>query len=230
MWAGEFRPSGKLGSQIKRLLVSGLLALSFTRTASAHRLDEYLQATLIGVTQAGVDVEINLTPGIAVLPAVIAAIDRNRDGQISPGEEQAYAADVIRDVELQLDGKPVSLRLVGSRFPSMQAMSEGLGTIQLNLRADGTGHELRFENHHMPGVSVYLVNCLATRDDGLVVGTMERDAAQKSIRFPYSFGDTRGTVPGTGWLTRRVAFWLAMIALSLIARLALRRSKWKPHD
>ena len=37
--------------------VSALLALSLVGGAAAHQLDEYLQATLIGVTRDGVDVE-----------------------------------------------------------------------------------------------------------------------------------------------------------------------------
>lgn len=44
-----------------------VLALSLVRGAAAHRLDEYLQATLIGVTRDGIDVEIRLTPGVAML-------------------------------------------------------------------------------------------------------------------------------------------------------------------
>src|SRR5580704_1843934 len=40
---------------MKRIGVSALLALSLTVSATAHRLDEYLQATLIGVTRNGID-------------------------------------------------------------------------------------------------------------------------------------------------------------------------------
>lgn len=210
---------------MKRVVASIVLAVSFAGGVAAHRLDEYLQATLIGVTRDGVDVEINLTPGVAVLPAVLSAIDRNHDGRISPDEEQAYAAEVLRDVELQVDGKSVPLRLTGRQFPSLQAMSEGLGTIRLNMRADRAGHELRFENRHMSGVSVYLVNCLASRDDGLLAGKPERDEAQRSIRFSYSFAGMSGTAPGFGWPTPRATFWLAMIVISALARLALHRSK-----
>ena len=38
--------------------VTALLALSHAGAASAHRLDEYLQATLIGLAPEGIDVEI----------------------------------------------------------------------------------------------------------------------------------------------------------------------------
>jgi hypothetical protein len=214
--------------QMRRSTLSILLAMSLARTAAAHRLDEYLQATLIGVTRDGVDLEINLTPGVAVLPAVMAAIDRNGDGQISPEEEQSYAGEVLRDVELQVDGKAVPLRLTGSRFPSLDSMRDGMGTIRLNLRADRTGHELRFENRHMPQISVYLVNCLASPESGLQVGRPERDQAQKSIRFAYSFADPPGKRADPGWLAQG-AFWLAVIGMLAAARLAWQRFKLQPR-
>ncbi|HEX3982849.1 MAG TPA: hypothetical protein VHX12_04075 [Acidisoma sp.] len=64
-------------------MVNVVLAMILAGEAGAHRLDEYLQATLIGVTRDGVDIEINLTPGVAVLPVVMAKIDRNRDADFS---------------------------------------------------------------------------------------------------------------------------------------------------
>ena len=201
---------------MKLVAVSLLLAISLAGGADGHRLDEYLQATLIGVTRDGVDLEINLTPGIAVLPAVMAEIDRNRDGRISPEEEQAYSTEVIRDLELRVDGKVVPLRLIGSRFPSVEDMREGLGTIRLNLHTDSSGHELRFENRHMQKVSVYLVNCLASGDSGLLAGSPIRAEDQRSIRFTYSFANS-SSWPAQG------TFWIAGIGMVTIARLALRR-------
>src|SRR5260370_40256524 len=46
---------------IRRMGLSALLALNLAEGASAHRLDEYLQANLIGGTRGGIDVEIQLT-------------------------------------------------------------------------------------------------------------------------------------------------------------------------
>ena len=68
---------------MRRMGVSALLALSLAGGAAAHRLDEYLQATLIGVTRDGVEVEIQLTPGVAMLPVLMAVIDQDGDGRIS---------------------------------------------------------------------------------------------------------------------------------------------------
>jgi hypothetical protein len=205
---------------MKRMGVSALLALSLMEGAAAHRLDEYLQATLIGVTRDAIDVEIQLTPGVAMLPVLMAVIDQDRDGRISSGEERAYVGRVEREVELRVDGVPAPLSLIESKFPTIEAMREGLGTIRMKLRTARSGHDLRFENRHLPQVSAYLVNCLAAPSDGLVVRRQERDEAQRSIEFEYSFGV--GAVPGPR------AAWIALghsgrprIGMLLVARMAV---------
>src|SRR5690348_18068006 len=97
---------------MRRIGTTALLALSLIRVAAGHRLDEYLQATLIGVTRDGTDLEIQLTPGVAMLPVLMSAIDQDRDGRISSGEERAYVDRVVREVELRVDGVPAPLSLI----------------------------------------------------------------------------------------------------------------------
>ena len=197
-----------------------LLALTLIGGAAAHRLDEYLQATLIGVTRDGTDVEIQLTPGVAMLPVLMAVIDQDRDGRISSGEERAYVGRVAREVELRVDGVPAPLSLIESTFPAIEAMREGLGTIRVKLHTARSGHELRFENRHLPQVSAYLVNCLTAPSDGLVVRRQERDESQRSIKFEYSFG--AGAVPGprAAWIALG-PFWPTAIGMLLVARMAV---------
>jgi hypothetical protein len=203
---------------MRRLAVSALFAMSLAGDAAAHRLDEYLQATLIGVTRDGIDVEIQLTPGVAALPVVMAVIDRDRDGRISAEEERAYSARVAREVELWVDGAPAALSLMESTFPALEAMREGLGTIRMKLRTKRSGHALRFENRHLPQISAYLVNCLAAPADSLVVGRQERDEAQRSIGFEYSFG--AGAAPLAAWIALG-PFWPAALGMLLVARMAV---------
>ena len=199
---------------MRRSGAGALLALSLAGGAGAHRLDEYLQATLIGVTRDGIDVEIRLTPGVAMLPVLLAAIDQDRDGRISPAEERAYVGRVAREVELRVDGAPAPLSAIESSFPTLEAMREGLGSIGIKLRAGRRGRELRFENRHLPQVSVYLVNCLAAPAEGLVVKRQERDEAQRSIELEYSF---RAGAP----LGSLAAFWPAALGMLLAGRLAV---------
>lgn len=205
---------------MRRTGANVLLALILVGGAAAHRLDEYLQATLIGVRRDAIDVEIQLTPGVRILPALMAVIDRDNDGRISPEEERVYTARVVREVELRVDGVAAPLWLIESKFPSIEAMREGLGTIRIKLRAGRSGHELRFENRHLPQLSVYLVNCLAAPSDGLVVRQQLRDEAQRSIEFGYSFG--AGEVPGprAPWI-RLTPFWPIAIGMLLVTRMAV---------
>jgi hypothetical protein len=204
---------------MRRMEVSALLALSLVGGASGHRLDEYLQATLIGATRHGIDVEIRLTPGVAMLPVLMAVIDQDHDGRISSEEEQVYVGRVAREVELRVDGVTAPLSLIESSFPALEAMREGLGTIEIRLRTERSGHRLRFENRHLPLVSAYLANCLTAPSDGLVVGRQERDELQRSIEFEYSFGaGAAGT--RAAWIPTR-SLWPAAIGMLLVARLAV---------
>jgi len=202
---------------MKRMGVSTLLALSLTASATAHRLDEYLQATLIGVNRDSVDVEIQLTPGVSMLPLLMALIDQDHDGRISSDEARAYVKQVARDVELRVDDSPAPLSLIESSFPDVQAMREGLGTIRLKLRTARTGHMVHFENRHLPQFSVYLVNCLAAPSDGLSVDHQQRDQAQSSMSFAYSFD--ANPLPGSYWK----AAALGMLLMGRIGVLVYRR-------
>jgi len=161
-----------------------------------------------------------LTPGVAMLPVLMAVIDQDRDGRISPEEERAYAGRVIREVELRVDGVAAPLSLIESQFPTVEAMREGLGTIRIKLRTARSGHELRFENRHLPQVSVYLVNCLAAPSDGLVVSRQQRDEAQRSIAFEYSFDVSAGPGPRAAGIALG-PFWPAAIGMLLAARMAV---------
>ena len=190
-----------------------LCVLLLTPAAQAHRLDEYLQATLIGITRTGIELELQLTPGVAVLPLVLSVIDRDHNGRISPEEERAYASLVAREVELKVDGAPAVLALMESTFPDLAAMQSGLGSIRIRLRTERTGRQVRFENRHLPKISAYLVNCLADPASKLAIGPQQRDEAQRSILFEYSFGSE---VPSRQWL-----FWPAEVGILLLARTAM---------
>jgi hypothetical protein len=150
----------------------------------------------------------------------MAVIDQDRDGRISLEEERAYLGRVAREVELRVDGVPAPLSLIESQFPTVEAMREGLGTIRMKLRTARSGHDLHFENRHLPQVSVYLVNCLAAPSDGLVVGRQTRDEAQRSIEFEYSFGEGAAPGPRAAWIPLG-PFWPAAIGMLLVIRQAV---------
>src|SRR4051812_18170698 len=106
-------------------------------TASAHVLDEYLQAAQLTLMPDGVRVELRLTPGVDVANRVFALIDANRDGHISLLEEQEYARRVLDDLTLALDEQRLSLALTATQFPARSEMKEGVGVIRLDFAAPG---------------------------------------------------------------------------------------------
>src|SRR5690348_11127936 len=92
--------------------VCAIVLLASSMVAYAHRLDEYLQSTLISIEKDRVLGHMYLTPGVAVFPSVLAMIDTDRDGVISESEQRAYANLVLQQVSLKVDGELTAVRFV----------------------------------------------------------------------------------------------------------------------
>jgi hypothetical protein len=176
-----------------------------TLPASAHRLDEYLQATRIAVEPERVNVEIDLTPGADVAANVIALIDANHDGEISKAEQEAYARLVLASATLEVDDASRRLMLTSSVFPSILEMKEGVGVIRVKASAATPGagrHRLFFRNGHRPDISVYLANALVPASDIVTIAQQDRDTLQHELRFDYSISPRTSSV----WLM--LSWWL----------------------
>jgi hypothetical protein len=92
------------------------VVLFLGKTASAHRIDEYLRATLLSVEANRVQASMRLIPGMLVSSSVIAAIDSNGDEVFSEGEERAYAQRVLGDLSITIDGQNIRPQLIAWRF------------------------------------------------------------------------------------------------------------------
>jgi hypothetical protein len=186
--------------------------------AFAHRLDEYLQATMLEVGKDHVGAEITLTPGVSVLPFLTGVMDANRDGVISAVEQRLYAARIQGDLSLKIDGRPVQLLLQSAIFPAMEEMKEGRGEIRLGFTADlpkgGGNRRLSFENHHQSKIAAYQVNALVPRDPGIRIVSQNRDPSQS--HFELNFAQA---APFTGLASSYGL--IGSIGLFLIARLAI---------
>ena len=195
----------------------------------AHRLDEYLQATLLALQADRVTLEVNLTPGVAVFDTVRALIDIDNDGQISAIERRAYANRVLGDVALEVDRQSQHLVIVDSQFPPLEEMRAGVGTIRLILRAEYPAsipgrHQLHFENRHQAGMGAYLVNALVPAD-GLRIERQSRDDRQTGIRIDYSLPSdaAKPAIFGNSDSPR----WPLVAGLSLAALLGI---LWQRHS
>jgi hypothetical protein len=173
----------------RALAVAGAILLSVATPAFAHRVDEYLQATIISVDKDRARAEVHLTPGIEVFSAVLALIDTDKDGALSESEQRKYAERVGRDLSLAIDDRRLRLTLDSTTFPSVAAMREGRGVIELVFAADvprGVGdRRLVFENRHLSQMSAYLVNGLVPRDAAIRFGTQTRNYEQSLYQLSY---------------------------------------------
>ena len=158
--------------------------------ATAHRLDEYLQATRIGVSTNRIEISIDLTPGIAIADRLWAKIDRNGDGQLSEEETVAYTGRVLKDVRVRLDEETLTLSLSHASFPDFHAVQGGLGVIRIKTTAPvetlkAGKHVLDITNGHLPAMSVYLVNALIPECKTIEITKQTRDRLQKHHRMEF---------------------------------------------
>jgi hypothetical protein len=206
--------------------VATVVLLLVPGTTLAHRLDEYLQGTLISVEKDRMHAEITLTPGIAVLPIVLAEIDTNGDGVVSENEEGAYAARLLRDLSLTIDGHPLTPELVSVQFRRMDLINEGLGQIRIEFQAalprGGRSRRLVFENRHQNRIGAYLVNCLVPRDPDIQVAAQRRNYSQSLYELDYFQAGVRSDT-FSWWPGDRA--WLGTVALLLLARFGLQWRK-----
>ena len=206
-------------SRLPRAVLAGLVWLTLPAATLAHRLDEYLQATRIGIARDRIDLEIDLTPGVAVAAPIIDAIDRDRDGVASESETNAYAAQVVDGLSLNVDGRRLAIVLTGASIPRFSELREGLGAIRLTattrLPAGAPGrHELRFRNGHRPEASVYLANALVPRDAAVVISAQHRDGQQRELRIDYEIASH----PSAGLWPPLTAGAAATLAAGLVWR------------
>ena len=198
---------------MKRILIALVLFGLVPTAAVAHRLDEYLQATILSIEPGSVHATMRLVPGVAVAPGVIASIDSDHDGVLSPDEQHRYAERVLADQQLKEDGRNLPLHLASVIFPTVDQMKMGTGEIELAFAADLPAvrgeHQLVFENHHQKGISVYLVNSLVPQDKNLHLEGQSRNQNQSFYQITLAEASSV-TAQGFTWSGFAGAFHLGL--------------------
>ena len=193
-------------------------ALALPAPAAAHRLDEYLQASRVLLERDHLRIEIDLTPGASAAPDVIAAIDRDQDGLISPAEARTYGLAVLADVTVTVDARAVALSLQRIEVPSLDEIREGMGTVRLEAIGPAGAiapgrHAVDFQNQHRADTSVYLVNALLSPDTATVV-SQQRDSRRSRARIEYEVARTAAPIG-----------WVSVAGVTLIGLAAFRRRR-----
>lgn len=205
-----------------RLCFTAALLLAIAAPAFGHRLDEYLQNTIVSVEQRRLRGQMVLTPGVAVLPVVVAQIDTDGSAGISEAEQRAYAARVLRDLSLAVDGEQISPKVISLRFPPMNDIQEGRGEIVLDFEAElprgGRNRKLTLENRHQSRISAYQVNCLVPGDTHIRIAGQRRNYTQSHYELDFEDTGAHTQSAPLAPLTGRL-LWCSPIALLLLARL-----------
>ena len=192
--------------------------------ALAHRLDEYLQATILSIEVDRVQGEMTLTPGMAVLPIVLAEIKREPNGSVSHASQRAYATRVVRDLSLAIDGRSLSPQIVTTQFPGIQDLQEGLGEIKIAFTADlpsgKRNRKLVFQNSHQSRIAAYQVNCLTPQNGRIRITAQNRNYSQSRYELDYTETGIDPASPLGGW-TATLSEPVAVFASVLLGWMAL---------
>jgi hypothetical protein len=187
-----------------KLIAVAAIVLCLGGVASAHRLDEYLQATILSVDKGQVHASMRLIPGVAVASSVIASIDSDGDGVLSEAEQRAYAEQVLGDLSLKVDGYHLRPKLVSAEFPQVEQMREGLGEIHIEYTVDlprgGPNRRLILEDRHQMRNAAYLVNALVPSDPDIRIVSQSRNEQQSFYQLDY--------VQGGGAVASAPLLWL----------------------
>jgi len=172
---------------VKALGSAVLVLLTMCGEVAGHQLDEYLQATRVSIARDRITLDIDLTPGVTIAPAIVETLDANADNSIGPSEAGAYGRAMLSDVVVTFDGRPVVMALTRIEVPTIDEMRHGMGTIHLRavggVEARAGRHRLDLVNRHRRDASVYMVNALVPDDGGVEILSQSRDAHQREFHL-----------------------------------------------
>ena len=177
------------------LLLAGWLILP-DGAAVAHRIDEYLQATVVSLLPERMKVSMRLLPGMLLAPQVIAAIDADGDDVLSEAEQRAYARRKLDGLSITLDGHPLAPVLTSWDFPAPDAMREGLGEIRIEYQVEygaalsdtPADRTLVLANLHPDAATVFLANAAVPEDDAIRIVSQQRNNTQSVYTLTFRQG------------------------------------------
>ena len=164
-----------------------------------HRHETYRQSSVLSIEKDAVRAEIRLAPSADAFPMVMADIDTDGDGDISPVEQRGYAEQVLRDVWIAVDGQRVLPHFVSMRFPSVAELKAGTGRMEFQLRAElpggGGNRTLTFDNRHESRIGVYEADILPSTDANIRLAGARRNGPQSSLEIDYQQTDKDSRTP-----------------------------------
>ena len=185
---------------LSRIVIAAVLVMTVAgevspepRRRRTHVLDQYVQLSRIDVRRDGLTIDLDLTAGIEIAQPLFFEINTDRDGKISEREARAYASQVMDDLFVTVDDRPIALTLAQCSYPSFEAMRAGTGTIRLRLASaadlDRPGtHQIVYRNRHRLDRGIYAANALVPASPDIQIAGQYRDQLQREIRIEVLVG------------------------------------------
>lgn len=124
---------------MNRFAAVGLLAAAGTillaGPATAHPNDEVLQQVYLTPDAERLTIQVDLTPGVLVSPRFAGTLDTNDDGTLSQNEIDSHVDSVHSVLHAEADGQTLALAVTDRRYPPLDLLAAGGGTITLTLSA-----------------------------------------------------------------------------------------------
>jgi hypothetical protein len=195
------------------IALASMIVVIGATSVSAHRRDELLQAARIGIAADRIELELSLTPGIAVADDILGAIDRDHNGMLSSEEKGRYTEQVMAATELRIDGRIVKMAVSTAMYPLLDELRDGDRSIEFRLTAafpelSSGRHEIAFSNSYRNDISIYLANALKPDSDRIVIASQHRDRDQQRLAIDFTIDTGRFTTLPIGLFGSGVVAWL----------------------
>jgi hypothetical protein len=224
-------------TKLRHRVLMMIALLAMPSAAFAHRLDEYLQATLAVIEPGEIRLQMNLTPGVAVADQVLTRIHPDDRGAILPREVAAYAESLRHDLIVRLDQRVVALQLTASQSSPPDELRNGSGIIQMEFIAK-TGafkpgaHTLSIQNRHLPAISVYLLNAgqpsffepTPSKMGSIEITAQKRNKSQSDGEIDFTFHPPPPSFHHTILFTSLAALFVGVTALGRAGKYLPRRA------
>lgn len=163
--------------------------MSLCGIAEAHRLDECLQAALVGISDSSIEVELTLTPGIESVRHFLWLLDADANGNLDAEEGGRFGTLVLQSVRLYLDRHPLTLSLDGVRLPTKEELVSGTGRIEIRTLApwalSAGSHVIALTNTFALERSVYLANALVPKNPNFTILSQQRNPSQSGLEIAF---------------------------------------------
>lgn len=177
-------------------------------------------------------VELDLSPGVLVLPQVLPALDPSGDRRITDAEGQAYVKAVLSNLTLRVDGQPAALTVTKIDMPPYLNIQAGYGTIRVftsaALASGMTGsHQISFANAYAFTGSAYQVNAFVDAGVAVTLGAQNRSANQQRMTMDYAIDGSMSTATGSAAAVKTPAGAIGQARRLLVYLDAPNLSAWK---